>query len=508
MPIFLFILLRNNTDESLGALLGLLFIAFLFTFLHFLGKGFIFAAGQAVRVRNRISLTPQVIARFHGYLTGFSYYMEMDEAGRKKFMLRLAEFMGSKDFIGGDGFVITEKVKVLISASATQLLFGLEHYTLDYFNVIRVYPGIFYSRLMRVHLKGGTSMGGAIMFSWKDFEQGYKNETDKLNLGLHELAHALKIQVQRGETYSESLREALERWDQLTAPMLENVKKGGIPFLRKYAGTNSQEFWAVCIEHFFEAPADFQKHLPNAYKFLCLLLGQNPLMKKQAGVKQPAAETIEPNAVPGPLKQAPTPVPVLSPQEIKTLLPPSPAVTRPAFPNEVLTWAAVFLILPVSSGMYGLLQHAAMTNSALLMSIAAFTLVGIVIFRKRWRRKMMNLATYLFHSLVLCGMVGTLLMLIMNHLSPGELKGEAYKVTGFEQFLNKEDHKTTVLLFLEKDAYRDLPNIRTVSHSPDEGQWVVFRFRTGLFGIKVRESWTYMDEKAAKHIREAANGSH
>lgn len=48
-------------------------------------------------------------------------------------------------------------------------------------------------------------------------------------------------------------------------------------FLRSYASTNQQEFFAVCVEHFFEASKSFRENLPQLYSHLCILLNQDPL---------------------------------------------------------------------------------------------------------------------------------------------------------------------------------------------------------------------------------------
>ena len=47
-------------------------------------------------------------------------------------------------------------------------------------------------------------------------------------------------------------------------------------FLRNYAGKSEREFFAVCIEHFFEAPKEFSDELPDIYIPLCNLLNQDP----------------------------------------------------------------------------------------------------------------------------------------------------------------------------------------------------------------------------------------
>ncbi len=58
------------------------------------------------------------------------------------------------------------------------------------------------------------------------------------------------------------------------------MKRGEESFLRKYAGVNKQEFFAVCIEHFFEVPEKFQHNLPKIFHHLCVLLNLDPLNEK------------------------------------------------------------------------------------------------------------------------------------------------------------------------------------------------------------------------------------
>jgi hypothetical protein len=38
----------------------------------------------------------------------------------------------------------------------------------------------------------------ALVFSWKDFEQGYRFDSDNRNLGLHEFAHAAYFHLKAG----------------------------------------------------------------------------------------------------------------------------------------------------------------------------------------------------------------------------------------------------------------------------------------------------------------------
>lgn len=210
-------------------------------------------------------------------INNIQYYKNLSTNGKAKFINRLKYFITTKKFIGREGLTITEETKILISASAIQLTFGLEKFALSYFHTIFIYPSIFYSKLLRRELKGATFGGGVISLSWKDFQKGYEIPDDRYNLGLHEMAHALKIDALKGDHFDNHFALYLTEWLHAGENELSNMHKGVKSFLRAYGGKNEHEFFAVCIEHFFEVPLTFKEILPDIFKHLCILLNQNPI---------------------------------------------------------------------------------------------------------------------------------------------------------------------------------------------------------------------------------------
>ena len=471
--------------EAVGGLLALLFIGLIFFIFHLIGKGSIAAAGQVVRFSNRIEFTPGSMLRYENYLNGFTYYRALNETDRKKFMLRLSEFMHSKDFTGGEGLEVTEEMKVLISASATQLMFGLNNYTLDYFSTIRIYPGIFFSKLMNVHMKGGASQGGVLFLSWKDFKLGYKYEHDMINLGLHELAHALKIEAERGEGFGMNFFASFQEFEERYEAMLVAVRNGEIPFLRKYGGTNSQEFWAVCIEHFFEAPQEFSEKLPGLYNDISGLLRQDP--RKFLLVKGPLVNVLTETS----LKTNFT--------ETKTFIPPAQKVLKPGYDNDMIGWGSAILAFPAGIGIYNLTRLAVMTDAAVWTSIIAFSLIGGIIFFRGWRNGKFGIIVYLMQSVILSGVIGTALMLLINSATKTSDAPEIIKIISYKIVQDREGNRSLsnhTLLQLENNAYQDFPMIRSVPYRPDSlTKFVWMQFETGIFGIKVRTEWQYCKTK-------------
>ncbi len=206
----------------------------------------------------------------------FPYYINLNHKGKIKFLSRLTEFIKSKNFVGMEKLQVTKDMQALISASAIQLTFGLEKYLLEYFSTIRIYPHYFYSKLVKAELKGGASETGVLMLSWKDFLSDYQNPHTNHNLGLHEMAHVLKINVLRGTDFDNKFSFYLDEWEKIGSNEFNRLKEKKKSLLRAYGGTNQHEFFAVCVEHFFENPETFKAELPDIYNHLCFLLNQDP----------------------------------------------------------------------------------------------------------------------------------------------------------------------------------------------------------------------------------------
>jgi len=205
-----------------------------------------------------------------------SYFRNLSPDAQEVFVDRLFKFMADKKFIGREGLVITDEIKVLISAAAIQLTFGLKDYMISHLYAINVFPRIFFSKYLNANLKGLNTQSGVLSLSWNDFKEGFAVEDDKINLGLHELAHALYIDLDEEGNYDEHFSAYFEKWEDVAMKDYLELKEKKTTFLRGYGGTNMHEFFAVCVEHFFEAPKEFKNQLPHLYNYLMLMLNQDP----------------------------------------------------------------------------------------------------------------------------------------------------------------------------------------------------------------------------------------
>lgn len=210
----------------------------------------------------------------------FSYYQKLPEKSKALFIHKVSRFMTSKQFIARNMDKVSDEMKVLISASAAQLTFGFRRMTFPYFYRIFVFPETFYNRRNNAYHKGEVNPRlKAIALSWRDFLEGYIKEDDGRNLGLHEMAHALRLENRIANEEHGFLEDwKLKEWELHARRTMEEINKGEETFFRKYGGVNNEEFFAVAVENFFERPAEFNEKHPKTYATLCTLLKQDPLL--------------------------------------------------------------------------------------------------------------------------------------------------------------------------------------------------------------------------------------
>jgi len=206
------------------------------------------------------------------------YYQRLNPSDKKMFENRVQKFIDLKQFIPREMDKVTDEMKALIAGSAIQLVNGLPKIYFSHFKRILVYPDDYYSGISRRYHKGEVNMKGLIVLSWKNFVNGYIDQEDGRNLGLHEMAHALRLEnAITNEEYGFLDNEIMKTWTDLCYREIHKMEDGESDFFRSYAATNSQEFFAVAVENFFERPKDFKEWNPKLYDTLAQMLNQDPL---------------------------------------------------------------------------------------------------------------------------------------------------------------------------------------------------------------------------------------
>lgn len=198
----------------------------------------------------------------------FRFYNKLLPKHQRIFEHRVASFIKDKNFIGRSGLEISEEMKVLISATAVMLTFGFRDFYIGLLDRIFIYPDEFYSRANEEYHKGEFNPKlKTLVLSWKDFKRGFENQHDKINLGIHEFAHAIHLNSMKerdisSTIFSDSFKELtdlLKNKEQLRKALIASK------YFREYAYTNQFEFLAVVIETFIESPDEFKSQFPEVY---------------------------------------------------------------------------------------------------------------------------------------------------------------------------------------------------------------------------------------------------
>ncbi len=205
-----------------------------------------------------------------------SYFNELLPEFKKKFICRVHNYIKGKEF-HYIGLEPKEEIPVLVSASAVQVTFGLKSYRMQEFKNIYVLADA-YRMDSDEELYIGHVMPEGIYISWKHFLYGYADNTDNINVAIHEMSHALVFNnffTQLGT--DRNFRLNYEKFSTTTGPILADVITKRKSYLRNYAFSNIHEFWAVSVEAFFENPAGLKENMPDLYEALCRVLNQDPL---------------------------------------------------------------------------------------------------------------------------------------------------------------------------------------------------------------------------------------
>jgi Mlc titration factor MtfA (ptsG expression regulator) len=239
-------------------------------------KGIQYADKKAAPLKSAILPVPQRIRDI--LLKYFTFYQKLSPQNKTIFERKLVKFLYSKRFIPRNVPEVSIEAKVLISASAVQLTFGLPDIYLRHFHTILVYPDDYYSSITKRFHKGEVNPRfGFIVLSWQSFVDGYINQTDSFNVGLHEMAHALRLEtIVRDEDYEFFDETLMQKLDDFAHRYCSDHEAQGADFIRPYACTNVHEFFSVSVENFFERPVAFKNTLPELYGILSRILNQDP----------------------------------------------------------------------------------------------------------------------------------------------------------------------------------------------------------------------------------------
>lgn len=193
-------------------------------------------------------------------------------------------FLAEKKFLGFNGIVISDEIRVTIAAQACLLLLNRKTDYYPKLKSILVYPRGFVKQhqisdesgvlsTKHIALAGESWAYGKIVLSWQDTLKGAYLPDDGHNVVIHEFAHQLDQEdgFANGAPMLGSHQNYSCWADVFSAQyaLLVQQAQSGTPSVFDYYGaTNPAEFFAVASEVFFEKSAQLSREHPKLYQQL------------------------------------------------------------------------------------------------------------------------------------------------------------------------------------------------------------------------------------------------
>lgn len=258
----------------------MLFLWLLGTTVFLFGFAWILVLIQRVFTRRKMAVPGMPLRQRYkeSLVQHFIFYNKLKPKDKGRFERKVQYFISSKEFVARGMSAVSDEMKALISASAVQLTFGLPSVSLSHFRTILVYPDNYYSHISRRYHKGEVNPAfKIIVLSWRSFVDGYIEHKSGINLGLHEMAHALHLENQiPNRDYNFFDKHAWKNFSSIAENQIGNGNHSKEDLFRKYSIKDIHEFFAVTVENFFERPILFRSQKPELYRTMTRLLNQDP----------------------------------------------------------------------------------------------------------------------------------------------------------------------------------------------------------------------------------------
>lgn len=203
-------------------------------------------------------------------------------------------FLAEKEFIGCNGVVIDDEVRVTVAAQACLLLLNRKTNYYAKLHSILIYPrefikeqtnrsanGVEYKQ--RIALKGESWGFGKVVLSWEDIIFGAEQPCDGQNVVIHEFAH--QLDQENGRANGAPILTATQNYATWSSTFekefkqLQHQANTHKPSLFDYYGaTNPAEFFAVTSEVFFEQPLRFKHEHGALYQQLSRFYHVDPTL--------------------------------------------------------------------------------------------------------------------------------------------------------------------------------------------------------------------------------------
>ena len=212
------------------------------------------------------------------------FYRNLDESNKAVFEKRMLQFL-KQVTITGVGTKVDIEDRVFVAASAIIPIFAFSNWEYNNLNEVLLYPNAFDQDFTRdtvverniLGMVGSGAMQHVMVLSRHSLKEGFYNEADKSNTGIHEFVHLIDKTDGDIDGVPENLldKKYLLPWiDQMHSGIKEILANESD--INPYGATNKAEFFAVVSEYFFQRPDMLQEKHPELFKLLQQLFRQRP----------------------------------------------------------------------------------------------------------------------------------------------------------------------------------------------------------------------------------------
>jgi Mlc titration factor MtfA (ptsG expression regulator) len=193
----------------------------------------------------------------------------------------VTQFLHEKTFVGCDGLVVTEEMRLTIAGQACLLLLNRPSRVYPALRTILLYPHEFFAGRAEVGpggvvthtqhgMLGESWSDGRVVLAWEHVQRGAMDWTDGQNVVLHEFAHQLDSErgAPNGAPFLGNHAD-YRSWAAVLSRDFANLRHDAIyrqkSVLDHYGASSPAEFFAVATETFFEKPWQMAERHPALF---------------------------------------------------------------------------------------------------------------------------------------------------------------------------------------------------------------------------------------------------
>ena len=221
------------------------------------------------------------------------YFRRLPTSLQLRLKRQINVFIAEKPFVGCNGLIVTDEMRVVVAAQACLLTLSRPDYYFPSVTQILLYPSVFITTREQVDqhgllmtkqtaLNGESWTHGQVILSWPDVLHGAAIDNDGSNLVIHEFAHQLDQEKGYANGAPSLLnRKRIRNWTSVLTnefnALQERASTNEDSIFSYYGATNPAEFFAVVSEVFFEQPQLMSEQHPCLFREFKTFYRLNPL---------------------------------------------------------------------------------------------------------------------------------------------------------------------------------------------------------------------------------------